>query len=471
MMKQLTINNNQPQYTNWCGFGGVYHAYMFQPDKFGRQYTDEQCQIELDRIARIHLRIARTFYRYDFNWTDNGWDWNTPKMEGLSRWCLEMAKRNVDVALNASWWCPLDVIGTDESPSPFSIGVDEWNVKCDRYAQWVDESLHQLVEVRGHTNIKYLVLFTEPCWDINDSPIGKEQWECWFDLAKAVHEQLTKSGRRNLVKLLGPNEGSTDSSPMVKWMAERAGDIIDIYSSHNYVMHTTNFDYDTYDDWKTWMQRGLDNCKNTGKPYWFDEYGFWNPDQQLEHIPQQFRWTKAEYGTHVALVNCVAINLGVQSTTMWTLFDQQWPNNTHTGFDCWFDGEHRHGIAPTLKQSDVPYPGYYGAVLLPRYLGGKGSVSYKTNDDGHLHIAALQTETGDFTVLVVNAEKEEVDFNITLTKTLKKKLHRHLFDPAKVMPDKNAEIPGIDKIFDIVDTCFSDKLPQNAVAIYTTEDV
>ena len=35
-MHTLHIDNRRPKHTNWRGFGGVYHGYMFQPDSAGR---------------------------------------------------------------------------------------------------------------------------------------------------------------------------------------------------------------------------------------------------------------------------------------------------------------------------------------------------------------------------------------------------------------------------------------------------
>lgn len=466
-MHTLHIDNRRPKHTNWRGFGGVYHGYMFQPDSAGRAYTEAQCQTELDRIEAMRLRIARTYYRFDYNWTGDGWNWDSPQMNALSRWCSALAARGVDVALQACWWCPADVNGS-RGGSPFSAGTDDWDEMVRRYGRWVSESVHQLIERRGHTNIRYLVLFTEPGYTSGSLPEGKEQWDCWLDCARAAHQQLVADGRRQLVQLVGPNEGSTDHSPMVQWAAERAGDVIDIYSSHNYVQSLT-FAYDTYEEWALWMQRGLDNCAATGKPYWFDEYGLANWKPETEIAPQRVRWTRGEYATHMALANCAALNLGVQSTTIWSLLDQQWPDSHADGRDSFVDGEHRCGIAPTLRQSAVPYPGYYGIVLLPRYLGGAGTTTFATRDDRHLRVAAVQTETGDFAVLVVNAERESVAFTAALEAPLGRTLHRHLADPATVVPDARAAVPGVDRVFAAVGTTFSDSLPAGAVAVYTTE--
>ena len=44
---------------------------------------------------------------------------------------------------------------------------------------------------------------------------------------------MVRDGRRDLVKLMGPNEGSTVTSEMLHWVAENS-DFLDIYSSHSY---------------------------------------------------------------------------------------------------------------------------------------------------------------------------------------------------------------------------------------------
>ena len=463
-MYHLAVKNDKILHSNWIGFGGIYHAFMFQKDDDGREYTKEQCETELARVYNMRLRLARTYYRYEYSHTADGfWDWDSQDMRALSRWCKCLQDHGIDVALQACWWCPNDITN-----SPFSLGTNDWGEMCRRYGNWVSESVHQIVEVCGNINVKYLMLFTEPGWTSEHLPEGLEQYDAWLDCARAAHNALVRDGRRHLVKLVGPNEGSTDTSDMVKWTAEHANDIIDIYSSHNYIQHT-NYDTDTYDEWVDWIKRGMDNCASTGKPYWFDEYGVVCFERDKIELPQQLRWAKGLHAIHIALCNCAAINLGAQTTLIWSLFDQQWPNKHLNNDDCFFDGEHRHGIAPSLRKSAVPYPTYYGVTLLSRYLGGAGTAAYHTEHDRELHIAALQTETGEDVFLIINSGGKPADVTVSCSSEVKRSLYRHLFDSAAVKPNERAEIIRADKILADIGCSFGDTLPPHSFAIYTTE--
>ena len=126
-------------------------------------------------------------------------------------------------------------VGGFNGKSPFKVEGD-WLASTKKYAEWVSETLHQLVELRGFTNVTYIHLFTEPQYAMkfNYQIDNKHAYELWYDCAKAVNEQLVKDNRRDLVKIIGPNEGSTATSIMNKWVAENADEYVDIYSSHNY---------------------------------------------------------------------------------------------------------------------------------------------------------------------------------------------------------------------------------------------
>ena len=148
-----------------------------------------------------------------------------------------MKDRNIQVSLNTGWCMPGDVneVGGFNGKSPFKVEGD-WIASTKKYAEWVSESLYQIVELRGFTNVTYIELFTEPQYGIKFNYLidNKHAYELWADCAKAVTEQLIADGRRNLVKIIGPNEGSTSTSIMNKWVAENAAEYVDIFSSHNY---------------------------------------------------------------------------------------------------------------------------------------------------------------------------------------------------------------------------------------------
>ena len=71
----IKIDLNNPVQTNFLGNNAVYHGYAGMPDKDGRVYSEELCEIEADRAADLGLRVARTFYRW-YAWEPETGTWN-----------------------------------------------------------------------------------------------------------------------------------------------------------------------------------------------------------------------------------------------------------------------------------------------------------------------------------------------------------------------------------------------------------
>ena len=644
MSVNIKVDLNNPVQTNFLGNNAVYHGYAGMPDKDGRVYNDELCEIEADRAAALGLRITRTFYKW-WAWDSNTdtWDWDNEVMTAFYKWLKRMKDRNIQVALNTGWCMPGDVneVGGFNGKSPFKVKGD-WMASTKKYAEWVSETLYQLIEVRGFTNITYIHLFTEPQYGIEFNYLidNKHAYELWADCAKAVTEQLIADGRRNLVKIIGPNEGSTATSIMNKWVAENADQYVDVYSSHNYQDFVVNevtdkevgkayvFDFPgsriqqqvdlekntdytlevefeldlvdrlhvsgnivfgawdvssstlgvngtitaggdptgrlnakstlmcdpaVFDEGKNkvtftfnsgdktecyigmfsdikgegnaiklysyslkkkgdneellhfsdlteakigqgvfsftdpvefiphaWRNMGgvkedttvdpyyhLGNCakttinfvKQTNKPVWFDEYNV-RVEKDSYHTPI--------HGTHLAASMQSLMNSGIQSSLMWTLFDQQWPNNHCTNDDCFVDGDHRCGIMPVLTRSLVPHPAYYATALVMKYMGGEpGTHVYEGEGKNLLHATVSKMPDGNFSVLVINNKLQEDEFSIDFSEIVGLKLNRYVYNPATIVPDETATLIKSDSVFE-VQNILSDKLPAGAVAVYTT---
>lgn len=237
---RITLNADiiNPVQDDFLGIGAVYHGYAGMPDYAGRVYTEEQCELEAERAADIGVKIARTFYKW-YAYDNGEWNWESERMQVFCKWVERMQKRGIDVAINAGWCFPGDIDGRSgwNGPTPFSV-EDDWLASVENYAKWVAESVHYLVNVRGYTNVKYLVLFTEPGTNVaykNFYPEGRTLYEAYGEAVRAVDKHLKKRNLRHLVKLMGPNEGATTTSPMMIWATEHLNDCLDIFSSHNYL--------------------------------------------------------------------------------------------------------------------------------------------------------------------------------------------------------------------------------------------
>ena len=632
-MSNLKIINSTPVQTDFKGNGAVYHGYAGMPDEMGRVYTDEQCEIEANRAATMKLKIARTMYMW-WAWdkNTNTWDWDNEIMTAFYKWLKGMKDRGITVALNTGWTNPGDVNSSSwMGESPFVVDGD-WNKSVQNYADWVSETVHQIVELRGFTNVKILVLFTEPQRADGMLPEGMNTYDTWFQATKAAHDALIRDGRRDLVKLMGPNEGGTITSDMVKWVAENTGDFLDIYSSHAYadmgyipghickeisqndecvfmlnqpgmrchynVALTPNTDYtleviyrfeyegdsplerevrigafkstdvddiyldaenrpadgisensviclyqndlskefatatvnfnsknnteakigvfsdllctkitgtnlnsphgtifidslklteatsgkeiningtlqnnaegwfkkyagmlspdlDLYYCWYKWAKTGLQYVPN-GKPYCFDEY----------NVTFDRDYSRKEHGAEIATAITAFMNVGVQSSLIWTLFDQQWPNNHTYNADSFVDGDHRMGVMPVLTRSLIPHLSYYAFGLMSRYVES-GSTIYEGFGENFVHTTMAVAPNGDVTVIVVNSKDEADDFEITFEKDINSVLNRHAFDPATLIPDEKAEMIKTDKMVK-ADNSLRDTIAPFGVNVYTT---
>jgi len=245
-MQNLKIKNTVAVQNNFFGNGAIYHGYAAMDDHMGRVYTNELCDIEADRAADMKLKLARTFYTW-WAWDENKgrWDWENSIMQAFYAWLKRMKERNIPVIVNTGWCSPGDLNGkgwTNNPPYPVCpfIVPGDWQKTTENYGNWVSETVHQLIEVRGFTNIKILALFTEAEGKGKNSPA--KPYECWRDAAVAAHNALVRDNRRSLVKLMGPQEASipneTDygrAGEMLRWAVENTPEeVIDIFSCHVY---------------------------------------------------------------------------------------------------------------------------------------------------------------------------------------------------------------------------------------------
>ncbi len=242
-MVNILLENTKEIQNNFLGLNAVYHGYAGFNDTDGRVYSEKLCDLEADRAADLGVKIARTYYKwiaYDFE--KQCWDWeNSHDFKAFCRWAKRLKDRNIDIAINAGWCNMTDITGKGwGGRSPLAV-EDDWGKSVENYAAWVSETVHQLVEVRGLTNVKYLVMFTEP-QSRGSKPMPKgvsNHWEAWYQAVKAADERLKKDGRRHLVKLVGPNEATCDEegyhAGMIDWLQNKDPNLVDIYSAHNYL--------------------------------------------------------------------------------------------------------------------------------------------------------------------------------------------------------------------------------------------
>jgi hypothetical protein len=446
---------------DFLGVNAVYHGLAFMPEQVNRGMNAMDRAREFDRVDRMGLNIARTWYRPDWACGSdlmNAFDWNSTKMNAFYDWLDEMQKRGVDVALQAGWWVGQDVLGDVW----YNQQKANWPTYLPRYTEWVSESLHQLIAVRGYTHIKYLVLMTEPIhgYQKGNQPPDFATVEDWYKrIVQDLHAQLVADGRRTLIKTVGPNSEFGDEL----WAMNNLNTEIDIYSAHGY-------NEPGYNGWYSRVSAMERTIASTGKEIWLDEWG---------RAGEAYRDT-AEYGWYLGQGVAASINAGNQTSLIWILFDQQYVSiddstvNNTTSDDSFHNGVHRWGLAywphDTVSNPTFVRPGWYAYSMLSKYMGGRnGSKAYATTSTESVKIAATRPNGTEYSFLVVNLGDGAQDITVNLGRAINKTLYRYTYDPANLpAADDKAPLLGYDKTFANVGHSFSDSIAGKAVVVYSS---
>lgn len=467
---RLEVYNDSILIPDFRGVNAVYHGFSFMEDPGVKPMTDADRQAEFARVAAMDLKIARTWYRPDWACGDNlynDFDWQTPRMQAFYAWLDQMKKLNVDVALQAGWWFTRDTYHNTRVPADQAKPDPEKDPA--RFAEWVNASLHQLIKVRGYTNIKYLVLFTEPLnYRSGNQPEGISSPDYYNVIGRAIHHRLQQSGLRRAVQLVGPNSGSTDTAAFVGWSAGKMNEVIDIYSWHSYngKQSATNPPLE-YEGWKQIALAGKVKIAHTGKPFWIDEYGASKPAEEIRFRP--------DYGNYLAQCVAAFTHAGAQTSLLWILFDQKYPSSNVTNKDSFYKGVHRWGLVRSPQDDLVgagkPYPAWFAFSIMSRYLGGRNPTPvFKTLSADSLYVVATAPGGKQTSVMVVNASHTARKFTVGFSKPIHARMSRRLYDPATFAgTGTDAEhIRPFDKQLNNVKYSLADQLPPRGVAIYTT---
>jgi hypothetical protein len=444
----LTVNTGTVIQSNFLGVNGVHNGSVYMDAQTLNGMTAANRAIVYDRLVKLGVRMVRTVYSPWYaargNWNGT-YDWNSREMTQFYNWLQDMKDRNIDVALNLGYYFPADVYN-------WTSGINEdVTGNLNRIADWTSQSIHQMVTVRGLTNVKYGILFTEPNTtphnEVGGPPSGYSNWTFYKAVVQAMHNKLVADGRRNLIKLVGPN--NTADGVNTGLAASELNGVIDIYAGHNY--NKTN-----YTGWFN-MATGIKNSvASTGKPYWIDEYG----RQSSRDVP--------EYGNYIAQAVSAFINAGAQTSLIWQISEDRYSSANFPGAnDNGFFMD--YGSDRYVPISQVPYPSWYSLSLMAKYMGGPGTQVYNTTNSNSIYISATSPSAGNYSFLVVNGNASAQSIVVNTSTTIGgKTLYRYVYDPATVSPASDAVPIGYSQTYTNVATSFSDNIPALAVVVYST---
>ncbi len=482
----IDIFNANPVQSNFGGFNAVYHAYPYRSDDFGREYTTKMAEYEIERAANSGISVARTMYDMNLAWDTKTktWNWDSEDMNAIYKFCQELDKYGIEVFL--SHWESNQYLFTSyhwSDPTPDGVqnncheGIrveGDQAATLEKFGQFMADSVIQL-HARGCKNVTSISIATEPgAWweddwgDATLMPAYQEKCaKSQADSLNVVSKMLKKNGIRQSVDIIGPNAAAGETERTLAYM--RAfykyidDDAYDLVSAHRYLgSDMTSDNYYLWQEFATDMGEVLDLNK-----FVWDEYNTKPPTADAVTLRRT-----GHNGVQLALGQIAQMNCGIHSSYLWSLFDQQFPNNYSTNTDSFKDGVQMTGLAPTLLVSSIVYAPYYSFSLAANLVGRKGAKIYRGSDEGAESVYAAMSEgkDGSLNILVATTSIEDVQLTLNFEKSLGgKTFYRHVYDPNTVVCTAEGEMIQPDlKIANVKDS-LTDTITPYTVVVYTTD--
>ena len=495
----LVLKNKASVNDKFMGFGAVYYPWIYWNDDAGRNYTDEQRKIELDRLVESGTTWIRTMIYARPEWYNRNtgvWSYSGEHYDGLLKFLKEMDKRGIEVLLNFEWGGAIQPDSSGNMTIFNDSTLNRMGSMEERTVMYGDfcTSFTKKIREDGIKCAKYITFFSEPA---NRSALGgqydTDEFKTVFlakivpqyaKLVKAVHDGFTEAGIRKDYKFIGNNQSSYYYINLYTWqqlkpLYDAVKDYIDEYSYH-YYFRTPTPKGATYNDFNFISEVFTEDVERemgiSANDTWFDEFNVLCTDNE-----GPFKDDVSTYGGIYALRNepfaatqlanglLSFLNNGYKTATMWTFVNTLWPNSTLNAAE-FSNGLMLDGLMPNLMDSQVPYNAYYTYSLVSRYAKNAKSVFKGDNEDAeNLAASCVYDKDGNVTVFVVNSGLKEVEFKAVFDKKLSKTvLYRHLYNPKTFQSDTSARPIGVDRVLINVTKGFADIIPAGGVAVYTT---
>lgn len=491
----LSINNKASVNDTFMGFGAVYYPWLYWNDGAGRNYTEEQRQIELNRLVESGTTWIRSVIYARPEWYDSDkdeWKYEGDYYDGLVKFFKEIDKRGVEVMLNFEWGgsiTPTELIFENSVLNAFPK-----DRKIKMYGTFCTSFL-QALKNEGINCVKYITLYSEPS-NRKEYGVFYEDPEfqtvhvakiipLYTSLLKSVNDCLVAEGIRKDYKIVGNNQASAYHYNSYTWqqfkpMFEATKQYLDEYSYHfyNYLSNPKGY---TYDGFASLTEQFVAEMKEkigiSANDTWFDEVNVAYMGNEGPYYELQQKYGTGIYAlkddaytaTQMGNTLLAMLNGGYKTAAIWTFTNNLWPDNTTTG-SSFLNGTFLCGMMPNLMDSQVPYNAYYTYSVISRYCTNAKAIyaGDNTEADG-MATSCVYDKDGNITVYVVNSNLFDVEYKVNFEKYLGGKvLYRHMYDPATFESNTAAKPIGVDRVLINVDEGFIDKIPAGAVVTYTT---
>lgn len=498
--KQIILLNNKTAVNkSFIGFGATYYPWIYWNDDAGRNYTDEQRKIELDRLVTSGVTWIRTMIYARPEWYNRNsgvWTYSGENYEGLLKFFEEMDKRGIEVLLNFEWGGAIQPDANGNMTIFNDSTLNKIGTMDDRIVMYGNfcTSFTKKLKDDGINCVKYITFFSEPA---NRKQLGgqyeTEEFSTVFlakivpqyaKIVKTVHDDFTDAGIRKDYRFLGNNQSSYFYVNGYTWqqlkpLYDAVKDYLDEYSYH-YYFRTPNPKGATYSDYafiaESYVVDVQKEMNISANDTWIDEYNVICTAQE-----GKLKTETANYGaiyalrdepytaTQLANAMLALLNNGYKTACVWTFTNTLWPNSTQTGGE-FNGGVMLDGLMPNLMTSQVPYNVYYTHAMVSRYCtNAKAVYSCNMDDAADLAASCVYDKDGNVTIFVVNSGLNDVEYKMNFENKLSNSvLYRHLYDPKTFESDTSARPIGVDRALINVTDGFADIIPAGGVAVYTT---
>lgn len=515
------LNGSAPILTNYRGpFAAVYHGSVYMHDAYGRDYTDEMAEIEINRFIDEGYKNARTYWRSQWFWDKKtnryNFDPNTnDKYKQFIRWAKKLQASNVTITLTTGWhltsflsnkengidetryikgpnikwddgWTLDNIYGEldgFEKNFPNLSYDDAFQVKYGlRLGTFAAMSIQELKK-QGVNNVAYVLPFVEPSYwtfgsPLYEGPDAKILLNVMLGYNYAFRHGSYSSAAKD-VKIVGPNQGTVLYGHglleyFYKYKQQTGKQLYDVMTSHYYFRRTEemddtqfNFSNDVYNEYD--LVNDLYRTDPNTQEFWQDESGCgsFSVGKAEDDYTQVSSWN--------ALCDATQYVAGMQHRVNgfmnWNAFDQLWIDDMTKSIQFDF-GIHRTGICPSLFTSSIPYTQYYGVGLAVKYLANSGGgktfkVEYDTAAGGYF--GAMEHKDGNYTLIFINMlPASEMKIDLKMDKSINKTLYRHLFDGYEPKKSPAAKLADPDRVFKNVGDKLTDTIPPASLVVYSS---
>ena len=498
-LQNLNLNNLTSVKKKFMGCGAIYYPGIYWKDDAGRNYTEEQRQIELNRLSESGVTWIRTMIYARSEWynkNENKWTYSGEHYNGIVKFLKEIEKRGIEVMLNYEWGGAIQPDSNDNMTIFNDSTLSKIGTMDDRIEMYGDfcTTFTKQLKQDGVNCVKYITFFSEPAnrrelggqygTDEFNTVFLKKIVPAYTKLVKTVHNDFTAAGIRKNYKFIGNNQSTYYYVNLYTWqqlkpLYDPVKKYLDEYDYH-YYNRLSNPKGATYDDFAIIPSTFVTDVKKhmgiDANDTWIDEFNVLHNGSSgfFESLTKQYGGIyslKDEPYTATQMSNTLLafLNNGYKTAGVWTFANTLWPNSTNTGGE-FKSGMMLDGLMPSLLESQVPYNAYYTYSMISRYCK-KTKAVYACNMDDAENLAAscVYGKDGSVTVFVVNSNLHSVSYKMNFARNLPgSTLYRHLYNPESFESNTAAKPIGVDRVLLHVTKGFADTIPAGGVAVYTT---